>query len=97
MRRRRADVTVELRKVCTICIIICMCNHINWWHFQARKDEQMLKRRNISLESELTPLSETNSANLADLTIPEIVQVTITAPHIINDYHVLFFIENFQL
>ncbi len=72
----------------------------HWWNFQARKDEQMLKRRNISLESELTPLSETNSAHLADLTIPEIVQVTIATPLIINgavsNYLVLFFIENFQ-
>jgi len=54
MRRRRNEVTVELRK--------------------AKKDGQMLKRRNVDIGPE-TPLTECNKQIPLDLSIPAIVQV----------------------
>ena len=42
---------------------------------QARKDEQMLKRRNICLEPETTPLSESSNIKQPEQSIPEIVEV----------------------
>ncbi|XP_067008482.1 importin subunit alpha-1 [Anabrus simplex] len=55
MRRRRCEVTTELRK--------------------ARKDEQLLKRRNIAdLGEPLSPLQENNSQAPIPMTIPEIVE-----------------------
>lgn len=53
MRRRRNDVTVELRKV--------------------KRDEQMLKRRNMTIEPD-TPLTESNKQIPLDLSIPSIVE-----------------------
>jgi importin subunit alpha-2 len=54
MRRRRADVSVELRR--------------------ARKDEQMLKRRNVAVELEdTTPLVEANQGPL-ETNIPLIIE-----------------------
>lgn len=46
LRRRRADVSIELRK--------------------AKKEEQLLKRRNISIEPEASPLSDNNGKGLSD-------------------------------
>lgn len=53
MRRRRNDVTVELRK--------------------AKREEQLLKRRNMTVEPE-TPLTESNKQIPIDLSIPFIVE-----------------------
>lgn len=57
LRRRRNDVTVELRK--------------------SRRDEQMLKRRNVKLEAD-PPLTESNRQNTVvvplDLSLPAIVK-----------------------
>lgn len=47
LRRRRAEVSVELRK--------------------AKKEEQLLKRRNISVEPEASPLTDNNGKGLLDI------------------------------
>lgn len=44
MRRRRTEVTVELRRVSICCCVKAPCDNS---HFQNRKDEQLLKRRNM--------------------------------------------------
>ncbi|KAL5457708.1 hypothetical protein EMCRGX_G034995 [Ephydatia muelleri] len=54
MRRRRNDVTVELRK--------------------AKKDDQLLKRRNITIEPQSEPLVDSNKQVSLDLSIPAIVE-----------------------
>lgn len=54
---------------------------------QSRKDEQMLKRRNVSIDIESSPLSEVNQVAPASLTLPAIVEVRVavspwfTLPH----------------
>ena len=48
---------------------------------QTRKEEQMLKRRNVSIDVEPTPLSEVNQQPPANLTIPAIVEVTVAVGH----------------
>ena len=55
MRRRRSEVSVELRK--------------------ARKDDQLLKRRNLNTEDDSPlPLQENNSQSQVPMTIEEIIQ-----------------------
>ena len=48
---------------------------------QARKDEQLQKRRNLQVEPDETPLQESNKTVPLDLSLPAIVTVSPPPPH----------------
>lgn len=62
-------VFAKLFSEATPCFVLCHT------HTQARKEEQMLKRRNVAMESE-SPLTEYNKLVPLDLSIPAIVAVS---------------------